>query len=96
MLSMKACTSVPGFIGIAIGFGGAFAVKFPEVSGALVQEKVDCAAGSGADVLLVVKGDDLLESNTAYAQGGIIAQKLLVAFTTTYYAELAFMELRGS
>lgn len=32
------------------------------------------AADDGADVLLVVKGDDLLESNTAYAQGGIIAR----------------------
>lgn len=35
------------------GFGGTFAVKFPEVSAALVQEKADCAARSGADVLLV-------------------------------------------
>jgi hypothetical protein len=36
------------------------------------------------------------EERVVVAQGGIIAQKLLVAFTTTWYAEMVFMELRGS
>ena len=35
------------------------------------------------------------EERVLVAQGGIIAQKLLVAFTTTWYSELVFMELRG-
>lgn len=36
------------------------------------------------------------EERVIVPQGGIIAQKLLVAFTTTWYAELVFMELRAS
>ena len=35
------------------GFGGTFAIKFPEVSAALVREKVDGLGRSGADVLMV-------------------------------------------
>lgn len=36
------------------------------------------------------------EERVIVPQGGIIAQKLLVAFTTTYYAELVFAEMRAS
>lgn len=36
------------------------------------------------------------EERVIVAQGGIIAQKLLVAFTTTWYSELVFAEMRGS
>jgi L-lactate dehydrogenase complex protein LldE len=35
------------------GFGGTFAVKFPEVSGTIARDKAACAARCGADVLLV-------------------------------------------
>jgi L-lactate dehydrogenase complex protein LldE len=35
------------------GFGGTFAVRFPEVSGTLAQDKAQRAAQSGADVLVV-------------------------------------------
>jgi hypothetical protein len=35
------------------------------------------------------------EERPIVAQGGIIAQKLAAAFNTTWYSELAFMELRG-
>ena len=35
------------------GFGGTFAVKYPEISGPLAQEKAACAARSGAEVLMV-------------------------------------------
>ena len=34
------------------GFGGTFAVKFPEVSGALVRDKTDRIRESGADMLI--------------------------------------------
>ena len=33
------------------GFGGAFAVKYPDISAAMVSEKVDCVIASGADTL---------------------------------------------
>ena len=37
---------------VCCGFGGTFAVKYPEVSGAIVGRKSACAVASGADMLL--------------------------------------------
>ncbi|MGA3066208.1 MAG: (Fe-S)-binding protein [Tepidisphaeraceae bacterium] len=34
------------------GFGGTFAVKYPVVSGAIVEDKTDCIARSGAETLV--------------------------------------------
>jgi L-lactate dehydrogenase complex protein LldE len=34
------------------GFGGTFAVKLGEVSGAMVQDKIDCVKATGADLLV--------------------------------------------
>lgn len=37
---------------ICCGFGGAFCVKYPEISNAMVGEKAACVAGTGAQTLL--------------------------------------------
>jgi L-lactate dehydrogenase complex protein LldE len=34
------------------GFGGTFAVKYPAISGAIVEDKVQCIAKSGADTVI--------------------------------------------
>lgn len=34
------------------GFGGSFAVRYPEISGAMVSDKTACVSQSGADVLV--------------------------------------------
>ena len=34
------------------GFGGSFAVRYPEISGAMVGDKVACVSSTGADVLV--------------------------------------------
>jgi L-lactate dehydrogenase complex protein LldE len=34
------------------GFGGTFAVKYPAISGAIVQDKINCIAAVGADTLI--------------------------------------------
>jgi len=34
------------------GFGGSFAVRYPEISGAMVGDKLSCVADTGADVLV--------------------------------------------
>jgi L-lactate dehydrogenase complex protein LldE len=34
------------------GFGGTFAVKYPQISGAMVEDKVNCIAASGAETLI--------------------------------------------
>lgn len=38
------------------GFGGTFAVKYPEISGAMVRDKVDCIRRSGARTLVCNDG----------------------------------------
>ncbi len=38
------------------GFGGTFAVKYPEISGAMVRDKVDCLQRTGAEVLVCNDG----------------------------------------
>jgi L-lactate dehydrogenase complex protein LldE len=38
------------------GFGGTFAVKYPEISGQMVRDKVDCIRRSGADTLICNDG----------------------------------------
>jgi L-lactate dehydrogenase complex protein LldE len=34
------------------GFGGTFAVKYPAISGAIVEDKVECIAKTGAEVTI--------------------------------------------
>jgi L-lactate dehydrogenase complex protein LldE len=34
------------------GFGGSFAVRYPQISGAMVGDKVNCVTATGADVLV--------------------------------------------
>ena len=34
------------------GFGGSFAVKYPHISGSILQRKLDCIRKSGADTLV--------------------------------------------
>jgi L-lactate dehydrogenase complex protein LldE len=34
------------------GFGGSFAVRYPDISGAMVADKVGCVTATGADVLV--------------------------------------------
>ena len=38
------------------GFGGAFAVQYADISGAMVRDKVECGARSGAAVMIVNDG----------------------------------------
>ena len=38
------------------GFGGTFAVKYPQISGAMVRDKIDCIKRSGADALVCNDG----------------------------------------
>ncbi|MGC8624738.1 MAG: (Fe-S)-binding protein [Phycisphaerae bacterium] len=38
------------------GFGGTFAIKYPDISGAMVRDKVDCGCKTGADTMIVNDG----------------------------------------
>lgn len=53
------------------GFGGTFAVKFGEVSGAMVQDKVDCVRATGADTLICNDGGCSLNIAGALHRQGV-------------------------
>ena len=37
---------------VCCGFGGMFSMKYPQISGGILREKIDCIAKSGADVVV--------------------------------------------
>jgi L-lactate dehydrogenase complex protein LldE len=51
------------------GFGGTFAVKFPEISTAMAEEKVACIERSGADVLVACDAGCLMQL------GGLLSRR---------------------
>jgi L-lactate dehydrogenase complex protein LldE len=53
------------------GFGGTFAVKYGDISGAMVQDKVACIAATGADVLVCNDGGCGMNIAGACRRGGV-------------------------
>lgn len=51
------------------GFGGTFAVKFPEISAAMAEEKVACIERSGAEVLVACDAGCLMQI------GGLLSRR---------------------
>jgi L-lactate dehydrogenase complex protein LldE len=65
--------------GQCCGFGGTFAVRFPEVSGTLAQDKARCAGRSGAEVLLVNEAGCAMNIGGACRRNGVKIQVRHVA-----------------
>jgi len=63
------------------GFGGLFAIKYPQISGSILQEKIDCIKRSGADVIVASDMGCLMHIN-----GGLSRQRVPVR--TMHIAEL--------
>ena len=63
------------------GFGGLFAIKYPQISGGILQEKIDAIKRSGADVIVASDMGCLMHIN-----GGLTRQR--VAVRTLHIAEL--------
>jgi L-lactate dehydrogenase complex protein LldE len=61
------------------GFGGTFAVKFGEISGAMVQDKVACVKATGADTLVCNDGGCTLNIAGALHRMGVNIQVKHVA-----------------
>jgi len=58
------------------GFGGTFAVKYPEISGDLVRDKVDCVQRSGAKVLVCNDGGCALNiTGSMQREGKVVTTK---------------------
>ena len=46
---------------VCCGFGGTFSVKYPEISGAMLNDKVDNILESGADALVACDASCLMQ-----------------------------------
>lgn len=55
------------------GFGGSFAVKYPHISGSIMQRKIDCIRKSGAETLVANDAGCLM-----HMAGGLKRQDVLV------------------
>ena len=53
------------------GFGGTFAVKFGDISGAMVKDKIDCVKATGANLLICDDGGCTLNIAGALRREGI-------------------------
>lgn len=61
------------------GFGGTFAVKFGEISGAMVQDKIACVKATGADTLICNDGGCTLNIIGALHREGVDIKTLHIA-----------------
>jgi L-lactate dehydrogenase complex protein LldE len=53
------------------GFGGTFAVKYPEISGSMVRDKVDCIRATGARMLVCNDGGCTMNIEGAMRRQGV-------------------------
>ena len=61
------------------GFGGTFAVKFPQVSGAMVEDKVACLRATGAEVLVCNDGGCAMNISGALHRAGVDMRVMHIA-----------------
>lgn len=73
---------------VCCGFGGTFSVKYPEISGAMLQDKVDFAAESGADAITACDSSCLM-----HIGGGLAKQR--VGVKPLHLASLIEEQLTG-
>ena len=64
---------------VCCGFGGTFSVKYPEISGAMLQDKIDFAAGSGADVITACDSSCLMHIGGGLQKQGVGVKPLHLA-----------------
>jgi L-lactate dehydrogenase complex protein LldE len=61
------------------GFGGAFAVKYPEISTVMVDEKLDSALGTSAEIITGVEGSCLMHQQGRIERRGLAIKTMHVA-----------------
>jgi len=71
------------------GFGGLFSIKYPEISGGILQDKIESIEKSGADVVVACDVGCLM-----HIAGGLSRQDM--ATTTMHIAELLAKEKAGT
>ena len=58
---------------VCCGFGGTFAIRYPDISGAMLQDKIDNIRGTGADTLIACDNSCLM-----HLSGGLDKQDVAV------------------
>ncbi|MEK6303203.1 MAG: (Fe-S)-binding protein [Acidobacteriota bacterium] len=64
---------------VCCGFGGLFAMKYPQISGGILQEKLDCIANSGADVVVACDAGCLMQIAGGLSRQGIEVRTMHIA-----------------
>jgi len=61
------------------GFGGTFSVKYGDISGAIVRDKVACVQATGADLLVVNDGGCAMNIAGALNRAGVKLRVMHIA-----------------
>ena len=61
------------------GFGGLFSVKYPQISGGILQEKIDCIVKSGADVVVACDAGCLMQIAGGLSRQGVQTRTMHIA-----------------
>jgi L-lactate dehydrogenase complex protein LldE len=61
------------------GFGGLFSMKYPQISGGILQEKIDCIARSGADVVVACDAGCLMQMAGGLSRQGSLTRTMHLA-----------------
>jgi L-lactate dehydrogenase complex protein LldE len=61
------------------GFGGLFSIKYPEISGGILQDKIECVEKSGADVIVASDAGCLMQIAGGLSRQGIATRTMHIA-----------------
>ena len=64
---------------VCCGFGGTFAVKYRDISGAMLQDKIDSVRGSGADTLVACDSSCLMNIGGGMEKQGVRVRAMHLA-----------------
>ena len=64
---------------VCCGFGGLFAIKYPHISGAILQDKIDCIKKSGADVVVASDAGCLMHIAGGLSRQGVEVKTMHIA-----------------
>ena len=64
---------------VCCGFGGLFAIKYPHISGAILQDKIDCIKKCGADVVVASDAGCLMHIAGGLSRQGVKVKTMHIA-----------------
>ena len=64
---------------VCCGFGGTFSVKYPEISAAMLQDKLDAIRDSGADAVVACDSSCLMQIGGGLSRQGLDARPVHIA-----------------